>query len=100
MQKEDTREADSKMLRTCLESGVLDRLLLRVGELQGEEPRDPTWTEKYEDPIVVQARHEKKAKAKAVSEKAAAASFANSDDAGAVLPPGPAEDRLIQLWLY
>merc|ERR1711865_622869 len=44
------------MYLTCIRSGVIDRLLLRIGELQAEEPRDPTWTEKYEDPIVVNAR--------------------------------------------
>ena len=75
-QKENWQQADPKMLKTCLESGVLDRLLLRVGELQGEEHRDPTWTEKYEDPIVVRARREKKAKSKMALEKAAAAAIA------------------------
>ena len=91
-QKENWQQADPKMLKTCLESGVLDRLLLRVGELQGEEPRDPTWTEKYEDPIVVRARREKKAKSKMALEKAAAAAIAEANgegkESGALWRPG------------
>ena len=86
--KVDWRHSDKGMLKTCLESGVIDRLLLRIGELQGEEPRDSTWTEKYEDPIVVRTRRVKKEMLKPEDKNTTLNDGGESKESSALWKPG------------
>ena len=61
--KNDPKKA-LELHTACLRNGVIDRLLLRIGTLQSEDPRNPEWTEKFEDPVAVQERKQKAEKKK------------------------------------
>ena len=54
IQKEgtDKKEFSTKLVKACIANGVVDRLLLRIGELQGETARNSAWGKKYAKPNI------------------------------------------------
>jgi hypothetical protein len=54
IQKEgtDKKEFSTKLVKACIANGVVDRLLLRIGELQGETARNSAWGKKYAKPKI------------------------------------------------
>ena len=96
-------DQENVMYLTCLRSGVLDRLLLRIGELQSEEPRDTGWTSQYEDPIVVSERNKKNAlkalaKAQAKAHAKAQANEETNDETNEETIETPEKNKAEPLW--
>ena len=53
---DDAESLPSAFVKACVNSNVVDHLLLRVGHLQGETSRNLDWAENYEKPPVLIAQ--------------------------------------------